>query len=267
MLLLACAGLLQMSVTMMWDPASVNVDRGSPKGTGSSGDDRDVDGRRLGAEESPITDTYVSSYRIVNTFDHDTEGFTQGLVFDEHGTLYSSDGLYGKSRVRTVDVLTGKSTHVTPNDVRHFAEGIAIVGDKLLQLTWKNKKINEFSKKDLKLLRTRDFPVGKEGWGLAYDGEVLHVTDSTNVLLHVDPTTYKQLQMMLIVDPKLNGADGHPNRNFSIYGVNELEMVQGELWGNVYPSASACSARPSTVRPSLSIANCMQGSAAQTTCI
>ena len=89
--------------------------------------------RALGGESSPLNDAYVSTYEIVQEFPHDPTAFTQGLVFDEAGTLYESDGLYQQSAVRKVNVLNGQSTQRTLNPPRVFAEGIQVVGDKLVQ--------------------------------------------------------------------------------------------------------------------------------------
>lgn len=145
--------------------------------------------RALGGEGSPLTDTYVSTYEIVQEFPHDGNAFTQGLVFDDDGHLYESDGLFGKSVVRKVDVLTGTSTHKTANEHHHFAEGIEVIGDKLVQLTWKNHMINEYALSDLRHIRSIPNPVGREGWGLASDGERLYLSDSTDALFHLNLTT------------------------------------------------------------------------------
>jgi len=202
--------------------------------------------RKLGGESSPLTETYVSSYEIIQDFPHDGTAFTQGLVFDAAGQLYESDGLFGKSAVRKVDVKTGTSQVRTLNTRTHFGEGIEIVGNKLVQLTWKNNMINEFSLSDLTLQRSLPFNVGnREGWGLASDGKHLYLTDSTDALFTLNMTTYAQIKKMKIIDPKLG-------ENFAIHGVNELEMVEDELWGNIYPmyqgSHSECIVRinPST---------------------
>ncbi len=96
---------------------------------------------------------------------------------------------------------------------------------------------------DLKKVKTHPLEIGAEGWGLAADGDKLYLTDSTDALYTLALADYRQLSKKTIVDPKL-GTSGKP---FPIYGVNELEMVGSELWGNVYPmyqgSHSECIAR------------------------
>ena len=210
--------------------------------------------RQLGGEASPLTETYVSTYEIIETFDHDPNAFTQGLTFDASGQyLYASNGLYRESRVRKLRVglergkVVLKKESERMNEAPHFAEGIAIVHDKLVQLTWREKTVNEFSLDDLSLLRSVKVDIGREGWGAAYDGTRLYVTDSTEHLYHVDPSDYSVIAKMAIVDKRLTGAatthtpwypgapSYAPEDQMPIYGVNELELVEGELWGNVFP--------------------------------
>ena len=194
--------------------------------------------RELGGEAAPAPSSYVSSYEVVATMEHDPSAFTQGLAFDAHGRLFESDGLYHQSRVREVDPATGRSVRTATNSPSIFGEGVEVLGDTVIQITWQERKLFEYGL-DLKLKRTLDFPIGAEGWGLATDGTTLFLTDSGHELFHVAPQTYALLKRMPIVDARLGGK--------RVYGVNELEWVEGELWGNVYPmyqhKASECVVR------------------------
>ena len=198
--------------------------------------------RELGGEAAPKPETYVSGYEIIHTNPHDINAFTQGLAFGPDGTLYESDGLYRHSAVREVDIETGRSRRSFSNPSNIFGEGLVVHGNKLIQLSWKEHIIHELSLPDLKLIRSVHKVIGAEGWGLASDGETLYVTDSGHELFHVDPETYEVRRRMPIVDPRLGGAAGQ-----RVHGVNELEWVEGELWGNVYPmyqhKASECVVR------------------------
>ena len=197
-------------------------------------------GRSLGTEAN----AYVSTYEILNTFEHDSEAFTQGLAIGEDGAMYESDGLYGKSAVRSVDISSGTTTRQATTEPTDFGEGATIIDDRLLQLTWKEARIHEYKLPSLEKVETHPlscYPECSEGWGLAYDGTVskLYLTDSTDKLFSLDPTTLESLgPPMQIYDHTLGRA---------INGVNELEMVNGELWGNVYPlyqgSTSECIVR------------------------
>ena len=247
--------------------------------------------RELGAEVSPLDNgvrsSYVSTYEVVTTFPHDTNAFTQGLVFDDAGTLYESDGLYRRSQVRSVHVQTGSSEahhnqKKTANGASHFGEGIAIVGHKLLQLTWQERVVNEFSLPSLQHTQTHKLPcasgtdtqttVCREGWGLAYDGTKLYLTDSTDkvrarwlllwrrffsLVVRSLTSVFFSLCMrhtqLFFLDPKTLQSVKPPRQIYDpimkrpIHGVNELEWVDGELWGNVFPmyqgEASECIVR------------------------
>jgi len=179
----------------------------------------------------------------VREFNHDPDGtrsFTQGLEFHPDGTLYESVGLYGKSHVRSINLHPDGTMEVlakAKNQNHIFAEGIAIDGDNIYQVTWKEKTLNTFSRAGGKLALTgsKPFTIGAEGWGLALRGDKLYLTDSGDSLYTLDKSNFQQIgKEKKIIDPKLKGADESTNA-FAISGVNELEMVEGELWGNVYP--------------------------------
>lgn len=181
--------------------------------------------RELGFEASPLNNAYVSSYEIVNTFEHSPDAFTQGLTFDEAGNLYESDGLYGKSAVRQIDVLSGKTLAKTSNERAHFGEGLQVVDGRMFQLTWKENVLHEYKVPSLERVKTHALPCSphcKEGWGLAYDGESkLYLTDSTDKLFTLDAKTLQPIgSHRRIYDPFLGRA---------INGVNELEWVDGEV--------------------------------------
>jgi len=150
--------------------------------------------------------TYVVSYDIVAQHPHDPQAFTQGLAFDSAGNLYESIGLYGQSAVRRVDLETGASRAYTPNDPSIFGEGAAVFEDSLLQLSWKEGMLFEYSLPSLNLFRRVAVSVGREGWGLASDGTSLYVTDSTSTLYVVDPYTFAVVDTRIISDPELGGA-------------------------------------------------------------
>ena len=83
---------------------------------------------------------YVLSYEVVATHPHDHSSFTQGLTFDRNSTLYESVGLYGESDVRTVDLASGAALRRTANAPEVFGEGLALAGDALIQLSWRENK-------------------------------------------------------------------------------------------------------------------------------
>ena len=110
----------------------------------------------------------MQSYKVIATFPHDTTSFTQGLVFASDGQLYESTGLQGESTLRRVDIATGQTLQRIDVPSQYFAEGLAMVGDELLQLTWQHKIGFVYDRATFKQKRT--FAYKTEGWGIAYDG-------------------------------------------------------------------------------------------------
>lgn len=157
---------------------------------------------------------------VVNSYPHDRDAFTQGLLF-AHGELYESTGQNGKSSVRRVDLESGKVLAQATLEDKYFAEGLALVGDRLVQLTWKAGTGVVYDRKTLKRLKT--FEYAGQGWGLTYDGKRLIMSDGSNELRFFDPQTYEQTGRLKV------SYQGQP-----LNLINELEMVKGELWANIW---------------------------------
>ncbi len=100
----------------------------------------------------------VQSYKVIATFPHDTSSFTQGLVFASDGQMYESTGLQGESTLRRVDIASGKTLQRIDVPAQYFAEGLAMVGDELLQLTWQHKLGFVYDRKTFKQKRTFTYP-------------------------------------------------------------------------------------------------------------
>ena len=163
----------------------------------------------------------VQSFKVVATFPHDPGAFTQGLVFAE-GEFYESTGLNGESSVRRVEIATGKVLQEVKVDSAFFAEGLALVGDELLQLTWQHQRGFVYDRKTFAQKRT--FPYQGEGWGLAYDpAGGLVMSDGSDTLRFLDPKTQAMTKTLRVRDA------GRP-----VSQLNELEWVEGESWANVW---------------------------------
>lgn len=163
----------------------------------------------------------VQGYKIVATFPHDTAAFTQGLVFAD-GELYESTGLEGESTLRRVDLTTGRTLQRLDVPAEYFAEGLALVGDELLQLTWQHHLGFVYDRKTFKQKRT--FTYKTEGWGIAYDGASrLVMSDGSDTLFFLDPRTLAVTRTLRVQDA------GRPIGN-----LNELEWIEGEIWANVW---------------------------------
>ena len=164
----------------------------------------------------------VQSYKVVATFPHDTSSFTQGLVFASDGQLYESTGLEGESTLRRVDIATGQTLQKIDVPSQYFAEGLAMVGDELLQLTWRHKLGFVYDRKTFKQKRT--FSYKTEGWGIAYDGTAsLVMSDGSDTLTFLDPKSLAVTKTLRVMDA------GRPVSN-----LNELEWIEGEIWANIW---------------------------------
>lgn len=175
----------------------------------------------------------MQSYKVVATFPHDTSSFTQGLVFAD-GDLYESTGLNGESTLRRVDIKTGKTLQRIDIPKQYFAEGLALVGDELLQLTWQHKLGFVYDRKTFKQKRT--FTYNSEGWGIAYDGRSrLVMSDGSDRLTFLDPKTLGTQKTLRVQDA------GRPVMN-----LNELEWVENEIWANVWQTDRIARINPNT---------------------
>jgi glutaminyl-peptide cyclotransferase len=156
---------------------------------------------------------------IIAAHPHDRQAFTQGLLVHE-GKLYESTGLLARSTLRRVVLATGlveKSVSLA-NDV--FAEGLALAGDRLFQLTWQNHVAFTY---DLDFNPVGRFDYAGEGWGLCYDGSRLIMSDGSSRLFFRNPTTFAVL-----------GEVEVRNANGPIANLNELECVGSLVYANVW---------------------------------
>jgi glutaminyl-peptide cyclotransferase len=176
----------------------------------------------------------VQSYKVIATFPHDISSFTQGLVFASDGQLYESTGLEGESTLRRVDIKTGQTLQRIDVPRQYFAEGLAMVGDELLQLTWRHKIGFVYDRHTFKQKRT--FSYKTEGWGIAYDGTSnLVMSDGSNTLTFLDPKTQAVVKMLRVMDAGRTVAN-----------LNELEWVEGEIWANVWLTDRIARISPNT---------------------
>ena len=162
----------------------------------------------------------VSSYQVVRTFPHDPQAFTQGLVFVD-GVLYEGTGLNGRSGIRKVRLENGEVLQIQKLEERYFGEGIAVVGDTIVQLTWQAGVGFVYDRTTFQ--RRRTFTYQGEGWGLAYDGSRLIMSDGTPTLRFLDPRTFKETGRLEVKEGPRPVED-----------LNELEVVKGEIFANVW---------------------------------
>lgn len=162
----------------------------------------------------------VSEYRVVESFPHDRQAFTQGLAWDGDALLEST-GLHGKSSLRRVDLRTGKVRQKHRLGKEFFGEGAVIVGERVIQLTWRSGTGFVYDLSSFKQLAT--FPIAGEGWGITWDGRRLIMSDGSATLRFLDPVTFRETGRIQVRD----GGD-------PVARLNELEYVEGEIWANVW---------------------------------
>ncbi|WP_395139692.1 glutaminyl-peptide cyclotransferase [Armatimonas sp.] len=187
-----------------------------------------------GNVQSPIQSQPLYGYRVVNTYPHDSQAYTQGLVFRD-GFLFESTGLNGRSSLRKVKLETGEVLQQEHIDPQYFAEGLTDWGGQLVQLTWQSNVGFVYDLATLGLQRM--FRLTGEGWGLTHDGSRLIVSDGTDTLRFLDPATFQARSQVSVRD------GGVPVKN-----LNELEYVRGEIYANVWHTNSIARISPESGR-------------------
>jgi len=163
----------------------------------------------------------VLSIKVLRTIPHDTDAFTQGLIFVD-GSLYESTGQYGKSSLRRINPENGEVVKQVNFDSRYFCEGIALHNDKIYLLTWQNNTCIVVDFKSFRKLKEIFYP--GEGWGITnYDQAHLVQSDGTNILKVINPDNFATIKTIFV------SANGEPVAN-----LNELEMIEGNIWANIW---------------------------------
>ena len=172
------------------------------------------------------------TYRVVNVFAHDPGAFTQGLAYRD-GFLYEGTGLNGRSSLRKVRLETGEVLRKTDLAPEFFGEGVTLVGDRVIQLTWQSGKGFVYDLQTFRELRQFSYP--GEGWGLAADGANLYFSDGTSQIRVLDPATFREERRITVRD----GAH-------EVDQLNELEVVEGEIFANVWQTNRIARISPQT---------------------
>ena len=162
----------------------------------------------------------VAGYKIIRTYPHDPQAFTQGLVY-YNGFLYEATGMVGRSSIRKVELSTGKVLQKVDLPPPYFGEGIVLWKDKIIQLTWQTRIGFVYDRETMRQIRS--FTYGVEGWGLTHDGKRLIESDGTATLHFWDPETFKEIGRLEVKD-----------RGVPVPNLNELEYVRGEIYANIW---------------------------------
>jgi glutamine cyclotransferase len=175
---------------------------------------------------NPSTNSTVThyGYTIVNTYPHDKSAFTEGLVYS-NGFLFESSGSGNGpdylSTLRRVNLTTGKVLQEYTLPSQYFGEGIAIVDNTIIQLTWRSQIGFIYDKNTFALLGNFTYPT--QGWGLTFDGKRLIMSDGSDNLYFLDPTTFQRTGDVQVHDG-----------NTSIANINSLDYINGDVYANVW---------------------------------
>jgi glutamine cyclotransferase len=173
-------------------------------------------------------------YQIVNVWPHDPNAFTQGLVFLD-GKMIESTGQEGRSSLRNVELETGKILRKVDVPEPYFAEGIALLNNKIYQLTWQHQRGFIYDAQSFQ--KVGEFDYDGEGWGLATDGHSLILSDGSNRIRFLNPDSFQVTKTIAVVDGKV------PVRE-----LNELEFVNGEIYANIWHEDRIAAINPQTGR-------------------
>ncbi|MGQ0732947.1 MAG: glutaminyl-peptide cyclotransferase [Acidobacteriota bacterium] len=158
--------------------------------------------------------------KVLRSYPHDRAAFTQGLVLDG-GRLYESTGLVGRSSLREVEVESGRVIRRVEVAPPIFAEGLALVGGRLIQLTWQNGLALQYDRRTF--ARQGEFSYRGEGWGLCHNGRELVMSDGTALLTFRRTTDFGVVRTLRVT------LDGSP-----LDQLNELECVGESIYANVW---------------------------------
>ena len=172
------------------------------------------------AAAGALAETRTYTGRVVAVYPHDPRAFTQGLVFDL-GTLLESTGGYGRSSLRRTELRTGRVIAERKLASHLFGEGLARAGDLLVQLTWRAGRAFLYEPEGFEPRGSFAYP--GEGWGLAFDGEHLVMSDGSATLRFLSPSGFSELRRVEVRD-----------RGVPVPRLNELEYVEGRIYANVW---------------------------------
>jgi glutaminyl-peptide cyclotransferase len=158
--------------------------------------------------------------KVREVLPHDPGAFTQGLLWHD-GRLYESTGEFGTSSVRRIDPATGTVEKEISLADDLFGEGLALIDERLIQLTWQRGVALVY---DLETFEEIDrYSYDGEGWGLCYDGYRLYMSNGTATLSIRERESFDEVDLLQVT------LEGRP-----LGALNELECAEGWIYANVY---------------------------------
>jgi glutaminyl-peptide cyclotransferase len=171
-------------------------------------------------------------YKVVHSYPHDIEAFTQGLFYDK-GVLYEGTGQKSGSTLREVELQTGKVIKQYNLDASLFGEGIALYHDRIYQVTWENKVGFIYDKATFNVINKIYYST--QGWGLTTVNDKIVMSDGSNVLAFYEPEMFTIVSRIEVYDYEKK-----------VDSLNELEYINGEIWANIWMSDLIARIDPAT---------------------
>jgi len=190
-----------------------------------------------GDDNNSNSDIQQFTYQILDSFPHDTNAFTQGLVYDD-GFIFEGTGLIGQSSVRRAELETGNVLQSIELDDEFFGEGITVFQDKIIQLTLNSNTGFVYDRETFEQID--DFSYPGQGWGITHDGTTLIMSNGTSTLRFLDPDTFETITTIQVLD-----EDGQEIPGLML---NELEFIEGEIFANDFPTDMVAIISPQTGR-------------------
>ena len=160
------------------------------------------------------------TYRIVDKRPLAANSFVQGLQI-VGDTLYLGTGQYGASRLREYAFPAMQLRREVALPDALFGEGVARLGERIYQLTWRSGQVRVYAAASLELTRTQR--IDTQGWGITHDGRRLYYSDGSSTLRVLDPDSLAVQRSFRVT---LHGQ--------ALPRLNELEWIDGEIWANVW---------------------------------
>ena len=165
-------------------------------------------------------------FEVIRKYPHDTKSFTQGFLVHD-GFIYEGTGNYGESRLRKLDLTSGKVLMEKDLESDIFGEGITIFDDKIYQLTYKSSKgfiynLKTFEREGEFIYNTST----SEGWGLTSNDTSLIASDGSAYIYYLNPADLSEQKRLKVFNDK-----------GEIENINELEYRDGVVYANIYTTA------------------------------
>ncbi len=186
---------------------------------------------------------------VIEVYPHDKYSQTEGLIY-LNGFIYEGTGPCkdGPSSLRRLDLKTGKILQYISLPEPIFGEGITVLDDRIIQLTYRSRTGYVYSLKDWSLIRK--FSYETEGWGLTNDGKNLIMSDGSSTLFFLSPETFEIVKKITV-----------HNNNGELRAVNELEYINGYIYANIFLTDTILKISPDTgeVKKSYRLKNLLKG--------